>query len=254
MATTVRVLVTSLPAAASLWAQLASPLRAGLEAAGRQEAQLFVGLWDGEAEEAAEVFSDYCLTAEDVPVLCQFWEVLEPIASRELRAIAITPTPLAVATSMIDSRKRLRSAPSVAVDLPPADLPMLAMPGRWPIKLARNTELRGDPQARAKKEAAMRRKWVSELRDLVISAHLPLASMAATSQDPESLMQLVGAGRRSATIRRRVLDWKPAARYFMLVSGRAWPSSAPMSLGYLGTLHAAGRGHSAITRAAHAFT
>ena len=40
----------------------------------------------------------------------------------------------------------------------------------------------------------------------------------------------------------------------MLVTGRPWPVSVTLFLDYLRSLHEDGRGHSAITRAAHAFT
>ena len=112
------------------------------------------------------------------------------------------------------ARKRLHaSALSASTDSSITELPTASPPdGRWPKTLRRDQGLLEDPDARAKAEKVRRDKWLGILQELVAAYPVPLASIACNSQSPSSVLALVGAGRRASTLRRRVIDWKAAAR------------------------------------------
>ena len=106
---------------------------------------------------------------------------------------------------------------------------------RWPVNVRARATLEGNPRARELAETAERSKWLQELRDIVISANLPIVQLMSTMQHPETVLSGVGRGRRANTLRRRVLDWKRASRKFTLTIGSSWPRGAGDVIDYVAT-------------------
>ena len=73
------------------------------------------------------------------------------------------------------------------------------------------------------KEEAQRARWLAELQQLVIASRLLVMDVALRMNDLNVLMSALGKGRRWRTLRRRVLDWKRAQRYYMVTSAHPWP-------------------------------
>ena len=69
-----------------------------------------------------------------------------------------------------------------------------------PTKLERRLALEGGTQAGAKAERAERRRWVGELRVLVIATSLPCLSLAKSTRRPAAFLHTIGLGQRAATI------------------------------------------------------
>ena len=62
-------------------------------------------------------------------------------------------------------------------------------------------------------------------------------------------MSIVAQGRRARTLRRRVLDWRAAARYFAFSCDTPWPRSVGEVLDYLASIVEGSKGRSALCRA-----
>ena len=179
------------------------------------------------------------------------------MARTEVRRVACVPTPLAVAAATFGDGKRSQAERSLPthVDLTNTDFTQrrpLSAPAHWPSKMRRIMNLLNDPHARAKVEPTHRAHWVMELRELVIAAQLPVAELAAQTQDPSALFNVLAADRRARTIRRRVLDWKQAGLFFTVLSGMPWPASHTQFMDCLQCVAYSGAGRSALGRAVHA--
>ena len=106
--------------------------------------------------------------------------------------------------------------------------------GQWPSTFRRDRALVGDPHARGKGEEAQRKKWLAELHQLVMESRLPVVEVASRMKDPSVLLAALGKGRRWRTLKRRVLDWKRAQRYFTLTTAHPWPQHVAQVWDYLG--------------------
>ena len=71
-------------------------------------------------------------------------------------------------------------------------------------------------------------------------------------RNPDSLLSTLGRGRRASTIRRRILDWRRASRFFSLSYQIAWPKHVSQVLEYTTALIDGGSGSSAVERFVHA--
>ena len=103
-----------------------------------------------------------------------------------------------------------------------------------------------------KAETSRRYHWLSQLRELVVAADLPIVAHSAASSSPAAVLAVIGQGRRVSTIIRRVLDWRKAARFHMLTFNKLWPRGVHDVVDYLMALAASGAGRSALERAIHA--
>ena len=117
-------------------------------------------------------------------------------------------------------------------------------------KAERDMTLVGDELGRQRLEK--RSKWLRELRTLVEATSLPIVGIASQMEEPEAIMSILGRGRRASTIRRRVIDWKKASRYFMLTCGDVWPTGPTPFVDYLSVLATGGGGRAVLERALRA--
>ena len=122
----------------------------------------------------------------------------------------------------------------------------------WPREFKRSRTLMANPKARAIREGDARERWVHALRDEVMAAKLPYTAVLATSQNPLAIMSIVAQGHRVHTLRRRVLDWRAAARYFFHAFASPWPRSIADMPDYLATFVADAKGRPALCRAVFA--
>ena len=149
---------------------------------------------------------------------------IETPARAEIRRIAHTPVPLAVAANKAFDRKRKADTLAQATrghashtDVR-ASSALRVPAAKWPTATRRDQSLTGDPHGRFKAEEAQRAKWLQELQQVVHTAKLPVLDIAARMSDPNVLLSALGRGRRWRTLRRMILDWERAARFINVLS------------------------------------
>ena len=188
-------------------------------------------------EDASALARDYypqLFNAEQQRVADELWRLRERTewaARKRARDIAAADGP-ALAVHFEEAKKKLRAeadeaCAEAAAATPRADGPDPA----WPGELKRLEDASG--HAVVEKRRELRAKWVLRAADLVAEAGLPLYVTAQRTRDPQSTMGLVAQGRRLATIRRRVTDWRPARAYFLAEFGTPWPKSLEQVLDYI---------------------
>ena len=248
----VAVRMSSVHPLATVWVQLSSGVRAGLVARGLDTALVFHAALDGSVEDTSDLVRDCGGTDEDVPLLLQLWEMAERPAGRGLRSIAHTPVVARAVSQTLAARKREFAEACAHTDATATDQPLHSCHASLPVSLKRSRALEGDPQARQKAEDARRQHWILQLRELVHASKLPVVELAAASSSPTAVLAVIGQGKRASTLRRRILDWRKAARFFMLTFNMVWPRGVHDVVDYLATLAASGVGRSAIGRAVQA--
>ena len=171
-------------------------------------------------------------------------------ADHEAGVIARTPMPSMVASVTRNERKRRQALTLERAALPVDTLPSPTgePPSRWPVSVRARAGLEGNPRARELAETAERSTWVGDLRDIVVGAKLPIVQLMSTMLKPEAALSGVGRGRRASTLRRRVLDWKRAARFLTVFIGASWPMGPGDMIDYLATLADGGASKSVLLR------
>ena len=258
------LLVSAVPRVAESWLHLSEEFRSSVLKKGLATVVVFRSVIDGELEEMAELVQELGGCPEDVPIAFEIWEGLEAVARTELRRLAHTPTPTVAAAAIISGRQRAAAAAALSLDSAPTTdatsrravrrchLEAGAALTDWPSSLKRSRVLASDPNARAIREESVRERWVHALMGEVAAAKLPFTELLESSQNPASLMSIVAQGRRARTLRRRVLDWRAAARFFFFSCGTPWPRSVGEVLDYLASIVEGSKGRSALCRAVYA--
>ncbi len=77
---------------------------------------------------------------------------------------------------------------------------------------------------RASAELGRREKYIEELVDLLQSLGAPSAVEAARSAEPRSVLALMAAGRRAATLRTRLRAWRAFGRWLSVTYQLDWPT------------------------------
>ena len=210
---------------------------------------------NGEEGEAQSLVQEATGSEADVPLVQEMWRLSAAGPAPEVRRVANVPT---MRTSVhvarvAHKRKHAQAAASAdAQDIEPvrhSGMSSMTFPS-----LRRSRALEGDPQARHKAESQRWQRWLHVLQQISLGSSMPIVSIAGASQNPAVILSAVGQGRRAATLRRRALDWKRAARYFHMLSGTAWPRGPHDMLDYLNCLASSGAGGSALGRAVQALT
>ena len=224
------------PRLAALWSTLSEPLRTIFAVHGITSAAVFRNLFRGSLQEAREVSQEFGGGAGDAPVLVEVWEALAAAKAAELRRIGDMPVAtMVVAAEAVGKKRQLASLIADSPAESPADAAEHHV-AAWPGRLRRDSQLEGDPRARAKAEEARRDKWVAELVMVVESLGLRVVRVAAEMRVPNALTKLLGRGRRASTIRRRVLDWHKFSRFLRMTFNTAWPTSVAHVLEYISAL------------------
>ncbi len=85
---------------------------------------------------------------------------------------------------------------------------------------------------RAGTELGKRDKYIQELVDLLQSLGAPSAAEAAHSAEPRSVLALMAAGRRAATLRTRLRAWRAFGRWLNVSYQLGWPTHHTQLLEY----------------------
>ena len=165
--------------------------------------------------------------ASDVPIVTALLAKLRNAASSETRRVALTPVPEMAAAVALAERQRAQSLQKLRqAFLDPVPIRtkrmILQSDGLTMVSRRRVTSQDSAADARGRAEDRKRDKWLQELRSLVVASRLPVATLAGNMPDPNLLLDRLGRGRRASIIRRRVIDWKAAARFFMFSFGVPW--------------------------------
>ena len=200
-------------------------------------------LFEGSEEEAGEIAVDLGGGAADAPQLVQLWlqtrsHATSRVAFMSRFSVAESET-FAMGNALTRERRRLRldvTPSSSNSQLSPFAKVAVPTTVKWPSNLRRQLAAAGGAEARADAEAKERARWVTELQSLIRHAHLPIVSVAETTNLPGSAWAGIAQGLRARTIRRRVKDWAKASRYFATTTGHPWPQSLGIFLDYLQVL------------------
>ena len=228
------------------WNELFSGFSASSVAQRIVSARVFRAMSDGSDKGAVDMDRESGGVISDLPVLQRLRRDLEGPAGRELRQIA-SASHMFVNSTRLDTHVPRQLVPST-----PESAALVTMhgseacPTSWPTAPRPKRALEGDPKARELAETRERAKWVSEIRDIVVAARLPVVAVAAKMSRPESVLSSMGRGWRRSTLRRRVLDWRPAARFLSLTVGRSWPNSIADVLDYPAALADGNAGRAAM--------
>ena len=177
------------------------------------------------AEDALELTREYfsqLYEADQQRIAEELWTLraqTEWAARKRARGIAAADGPV-LAVHCHEAKKRAIADSELAE--PAAVTPRAdGSDPAWPADIKRLEDASG--RAVAEKQRALRARWVQRAADIVAEAGLPLYLTAQRTRDPQSTMGLVAQGRRLATIRRRVTDWRSARAYFLSEFGTPWP-------------------------------
>ena len=168
---------------------------------------------DGEEGEAQSLVQEATGSEADVQLVQEMWRLSAAGPAPEVRRVANVPT---MRTSVhvarvAHKRKHAQAVASAdAHDIEPVH--HSGMTSMMFPSLRRSKVLEGDPQARRKAESQRRQHWLQELQQIVLGSSMPIVAIASASHKPSVILSAIGQGRRAATLRRRALDWKRAAR------------------------------------------
>jgi hypothetical protein len=223
---------------------LPEELRHALGECGVDEAALVRSLFDGGELEALEIVRQLLpgLEVEKVvelsAALVGLWDACAEPAARRVRQLASSSVTEEEVKARILERVRLASRTltgGVWATLERAKLPQPGSRqlGRWPTRPRRDLAAAGCEQAREKAEIKERERWLVELTSIVREARLPLALLAEKSPNPEAVLRRGAQGRRAATLRKRLRDWRRARAYFVRALGSPWPAGVGEVLEYI---------------------
>ena len=149
----------------------------------------------GDWEEFVALATEFGGVEGDASLLHRLWAASGPLSASCLRRIAnATPLDIGVAQTLA-RRKRQAVALQLAAptDSSFTELGASGLPARLPpTKLKRPRLLEGDPQARAKREKALREEWIPQLLELVTAAQLPMIAVASASSNPTLVCAAIG--------------------------------------------------------------
>ena len=218
MALPVLVHVSMVPRVAQVWEQLSANSQRGLERCDLTSVSVFRAcMAEGTAEEARATMVEAGGDDSDTPLLQEMWVLAAAGAASEVRRVANVPVVRVSVHAALSAKKRKSThgpagGDRLHTDHASSHLRPSAL--GFPT-LRRSRALEGDPKAREKAENAKRQHWINELRSIVLTSDMPIVQIARTHHDPSVILSGIGQGRRAATIRRRVLDWKRAGRFFL---------------------------------------
>ena len=114
-----------------------------------------------------------------------------------------------------------RGATKTSADVP-ADGAMTRC-RKWRTKRGKALALAANPNERKDHEEKIRAQWVKELvKDLRLCG-LPAVLAAEEAMDPDAHLRRCARGRRPATIRARVHEWRRASSWLKRAKGVPWP-------------------------------
>ena len=173
---------------AGLWSELSENMRTSITRMNIPSVAVFRALFDGTEEDALEFAGEPGSVPQDVAVLMAMWSDLQAAEDREMRRIANTSNPsMMVALGRTGLKRGSAFAPgSVAATSSCLAADPTPFEAAWPTKIKRSCILENNPRAREIAEASMRQKWVTALRDIVVSAGLPVVHIAMQMRRPET--------------------------------------------------------------------
>ncbi len=116
------------------------------------------------------------------------------------------------------SRPRLAVARAAAPPPPP--------PTRVAAGTRRQRALDGDPQGRARGEAAERERWLAELVQILRRSGVTILNPEWDGVHHEGLVAMLAGGRRASTLRARARAWRSFQQYLFLTAGVYHPRTA----------------------------
>ena len=237
------------------WATLSEALRDELRQQKVESCSVFTKLF-ADAEDRLATVLELGGSESDVEVITQLLLQLQIPAAAEVRRLVSTPMPEVAVAATLAARHRernLRELRQASISLPaPSKRTAATLDGLTVVSRRRLSSLDTAANARESAEDRRREKWLHELRCLIVSSNLPAAVIAGKMSDPALLLDGLGRGRRASTTRRRVIDWKAAARYFALTFGTPWPQDVAQVIEYISTLIAGEATQSRLDRVLHA--
>ena len=91
-----------------------------------------------------------------------------------------------------------------------------------------------DENGRQHAEKEERKRWFAELHEVLKELNAPSLKQARSSSDPERALSLqLGSGRRAATLRTRIREWRRFRIWLRERHGLAFPKDSTMILDYL---------------------
>ncbi len=81
-------------------------------------------------------------------------------------------------------------------------------------------------------EAALRKKLIDQLVDLLLHLGGPLVEQARLASDPRAMLALTAGGRRARTLRTRLRAWKAFSVWLGAAHNESWPSTWARLLDY----------------------
>ena len=220
------------PVLVARWNKLSPELQCGM-VRGRIDIPLvFHSCVGGNLEELAELAVEMGGGRAEAPLLLELWELCTRPAARAVATVAGTSMIDVSVHAAVNARKReslgnVTHIERVACDpRPQGGIPMTTVPA-----VKRSRALEGHPKARELAEEARRAKWVEALCDIMRASPMPRPTSTTGDADFDFIFSSAGQGRRASTIRRRVLDWRLAARYFSMTFGCTWRSMVLAAVG-----------------------
>ncbi len=123
------------------------------------------------------------------------------------------------------ARPRLAIARASAPPPPP--------PTRVAAGTRRQRALDGDPQGRARGEAAERERWLSELVQILRRSGVTILNPEWDGVDHRGLVAMLAGGRRASTLRARARAWRSFQKYLELAAGTCHPRTAQDAVDFI---------------------
>ena len=236
--------------AGPLWSQLSSQLQYALVSEGLDNPSYFCRLFCGPSAEVAALGQEMGGVDGEGELLLQIRVALSSLAAAGHPRAANFTMPEAAAHAHLLSAKRSRvGILGAETKVLQAAVAIKSSKESWPTGQRRSSDLVWLANARQVKEERTRDKWLVHLHHIVMVSSLPVVHISSQLSDPSMILHIIGKGRRAATIRRRVLDWRSFARFLQLSYGRVWPDGPAQVLDYLASLVDGGCGKSVVDRA-----